>query len=62
VRVYAWLEGRTYVLPDDVKALAGPVLAHRLLLSADAEVLGRSGSSVVEEVLAAVPVPTEQIG
>ena len=61
VRAYAWLQGRRYVLPDDVKALAVPVLAHRVLLSADAEVLGRSGVDVIEEVKASVAAPTEQI-
>lgn len=59
VRAHAWLQGRSYVLPDDVKSLAVPVLSHRLLLSADAEVLGRSGSEAVEEVLASVAAPTE---
>ncbi|MGC8486906.1 MAG: AAA family ATPase [Clostridia bacterium] len=61
VRVYAWLAGREYVLPDDVKSLATPILAHRMLLSADAEVLGRSRDEVVQEVLASVPAPTEQL-
>jgi MoxR-like ATPase len=61
VRAYAWLSGRDYVLPDDVKALAVPVLAHRLMLSADADVLGRSARTVVEEVLTTVPAPTEDV-
>ena len=50
--------GRNYVIPDDVKALAGPVLAHRLIFSDDAGVRGVSRTGVVEEVLASVPVPT----
>jgi MoxR-like ATPase len=57
-RVRAAAAGRNYVIPDDVKALAGPVLAHRLILSDDAGVRGVSRVGVVEEVLASVPVPT----
>jgi len=49
--------GRDFVLPDDVKSLAVPVLAHRLILSADAEVKGTSQAGVVEDVLKHVPVP-----
>ena len=49
--------GRDYVTPDDVKELAVPVLAHRILLSPDFEVKGTSQSSVIQEVLKAVPVP-----
>lgn len=48
-RSRALLLGRSFVLPDDVKALAGPVLAHRLLLSPDAELDGIPQSSIVEE-------------
>ena len=57
-RVRAASAGRNYVIPDDVKALAGPVLAHRLILSDDSGVRGVSRVGVVEEVLASVPVPT----
>ena len=42
-RVRAAAAGRNYVIPDDVKALAGPVLAHRLILSDDAGVRGSAG-------------------
>ncbi|HEY8094293.1 MAG TPA: MoxR family ATPase, partial [Acidimicrobiales bacterium] len=56
-RVRAASAGRNYVIPDDVKVLAGPVLAHRLILSDDAGVRGVSRTGVVEEVLASVPVP-----
>ena len=57
-RARAAAAGRNYVVPDDVKALAEPVLAHRLILSDDAGVRGVSRVGVVEEVLASVPVPT----
>jgi MoxR-like ATPase len=55
----ALLEGRDYVLPDDVKALAGPVLTHRLVLSTDARIRDRRADEVLAEVLEEVPVPVE---
>jgi MoxR-like ATPase len=57
-RAVAALDGREFVLPDDLQALAGPVLAHRLLLSADAQISRRSGEQVVADILRQVPVPT----
>ncbi len=51
-------QGRGYVVPDDIKAVAGPVLAHRLALTPDAQLQGIAVAGVVEDVLAAVPVPT----
>jgi MoxR-like ATPase len=62
VRASACTARCALALPDDVKASAAPVLAHRLVLAADATVLGRSGAEVSAEVVAAVPAPTEQIG
>jgi len=56
-RAWAWLSGRDYVTPDDVKALAGPALRHRVRLRAEAELEGVSADSVVSGVLASVPVP-----
>jgi MoxR-like ATPase len=53
----ALLEGRDYVLPDDVKRLAVPVLAHRIILNPTARMRNVSGESVVQEVLDRVPVP-----
>jgi MoxR-like ATPase len=57
-RAAAALDGRDFVLPDDLQALAGPVLAHRLLLSAEAQVARRTTEAVVADVLASVPVPS----
>jgi MoxR-like ATPase len=59
-RAAAALDGRDYVLPDDLQTLAVPVLAHRLLLSAEAQVARRTTISVVEEVVASVPVPGDE--
>jgi MoxR-like ATPase len=56
-RAWAWLSGRTYVTPDDVKALAVATLAHRLMLRPEAELEGTSVTSVLHSVLASVPVP-----
>ncbi|RJL34614.1 MoxR family ATPase [Bailinhaonella thermotolerans] len=56
-RVRAVAAGRHYVVPEDVKALAAPVLAHRLLLTSEAELRGQTAAQVVGEVLAATPVP-----
>ena len=57
-RARAAASGRNYVIPDDVKALAGPVLAHRFVLSPDAQLQGADARAVVQDVLASVPVPT----
>ena len=56
-RAWAWLSGRGYVTPDDVKALAQPTLRHRVQLRAEAELEGVTAESVLDTVLAAVPVP-----
>ncbi|WP_377274282.1 AAA family ATPase [Peterkaempfera sp. SMS 1(5)a] len=56
-RAWAWLAGRDYVTPDDVKALALPTLRHRLQLRPEAEMEGVTADSVLQAVLAHVPVP-----
>lgn len=56
-RAWAWLSGRSYVTPDDVKALAVPALRHRIVLEPEAEMEGVTSRSCVEAVLRAVPVP-----
>ncbi len=53
----AALDGRTYLLPDDVKAAALPTLRHRLVLRPEAELDGLDTRQVLRDVLAAVPVP-----
>jgi MoxR-like ATPase len=57
VRVRAAAQGRDFVVPEDVKALAVPVLAHRLVMTPEAELAGGTGADVVAELLASVPVP-----
>jgi MoxR-like ATPase len=56
-RAAAALAGRDHVLPDDVQALAGPVLGHRLLLSPDAAAARRTGEQVVAGLMRTTPVP-----
>jgi MoxR-like ATPase len=58
-RALALLEGRDYVLPDDVKALVGPVLTHRLFLTTDARIRDRQADEILAEVVERVPVPVE---
>jgi MoxR-like ATPase len=56
-KAWAWLTGRDYVTPDDVKALARPTLRHRVRLRPDAEMEGVTVDGVLDSVLAAVPTP-----
>jgi len=57
----AALEGRSYVLPDDVQRLAEPVLAHRMLVAPQAELRGEGAASVLARLLEQVPVPAEPL-
>ncbi len=56
-RAWAWLRGRDFVSPDDVKALASPTLIHRMQVRAEAELEGVTTATVLDSVLATVPVP-----
>jgi MoxR-like ATPase len=53
----AALEGRDYVTPDDIKALAGPVLAHRVIVRPEFRIKGQTSQGVLQDVLQRVPVP-----
>lgn len=53
----AAIRGRSYVIPDDVEALAEPILAHRLVLHTDAELSDVATADVVDDVVAGVDVP-----
>ena len=57
----AALEGRDFVTPDDVKALAHPVLAHRLILKANAELRGLTPVKVLNQILESEPVPPPNV-
>ncbi|MGW0801758.1 AAA family ATPase [Nonomuraea sp. NPDC002799] len=56
-RAWAWLSGRPYVTPDDVKALARPALRHRIQLRPEAELEGATADGLLDGILASVPVP-----
>ncbi len=56
-RAWAWLNGRSFVTPDDVKSLAQATLAHRLSLRPEAELEGVAVSSVLDAAIGSVPVP-----
>ena len=56
-RARAAAQARSYVVPDDLKALAEPVLAHRLLVTPEAQLQGITAGDALDEVLRAVPVP-----
>jgi MoxR-like ATPase len=57
----AALDGRDYVIPDDVKALARPALGHRIIVSPAARIKGVSSSDVLDELLAQTPVPGARV-
>ncbi len=59
VQAWAAINGRDYVIPDDVKFLAPYVLSHRLIISAQAQLRGRSSQELIEDIVASVPVPVE---
>ncbi len=56
-KAHAFIEGRPYVVPEDVKAIAHDVLRHRLVLSYEAAAEGVGADRVIDQVLGAVPVP-----
>jgi MoxR-like ATPase len=55
----AAIHGRAYVIPDDVKRLIKPVIGHRLLLSSDSRLRGRTLNMILDEITASVAVPME---
>ncbi|MFP3975543.1 MAG: AAA family ATPase [Dehalococcoidia bacterium] len=56
----AAIRGRDYVIPDDVKYLSKPVLAHRLIATPEMRLRGKSVEGIVEEVVNTIPVPAEK--
>jgi MoxR-like ATPase len=55
----AAIQGRNYVIPDDVKSLAVPVLSHRFIVKTEARMKGQTSDDIMKEILSAVPVPAE---
>ena len=58
---YAAIDGRNHVLPDDLKAAAVPVLAHRMVFRNSFSHRGDAGKALIEQILQSVPVPSERI-
>jgi MoxR-like ATPase len=56
-KAWAWLAGRDYVTPDEIKAVVKPTLRHRILLRPELELEGASADGVLDGILASVPVP-----
>jgi MoxR-like ATPase len=59
-RAMAAADERDYVIPDDVKTLAVPALAHRIIVTADAVMTGRSPEVILTEILGETPVPVAE--
>lgn len=58
---YAAMQGRGYVMPDDIKQLAPNVLAHRILTTTRTRLRGGASEAIIQEIIAAIPVPVETI-
>ena len=56
-KAWAWLAGRDFVTPDEVKAVAKPALRHRIQLRPELELEGATADGVLDGILATVPVP-----
>jgi MoxR-like ATPase len=60
-RAYAALQGRNYVIPDDIKALLEATFAHRLIISPSARIRNVEARSVVQQIASSVPVPGTRV-
>ena len=60
-QAWAAIQGRDFVIPDDVKKLAVPVLAHRLITDIQSQFRGKDSSIIINEILNSIPVPLEKI-
>jgi MoxR-like ATPase len=56
----ALMHGRSYVIPDDIKRIAVPVLGHRVIVSIEARLGGQTGNQIIADTVSAVPVPLER--
>ena len=58
-KAYAYVDGRDYVVPDDVRAVMSAVLSHRLMLSPKGKSVFENAEAVMEEIAMSVPVPVK---
>lgn len=56
----AAIRGRDFVIPDDIKAMAPPVLGHRLIMAAQAQLRGRTTQDLIDDIVTSLPVPVEK--
>jgi len=56
-KALAYIDSRNYVIPDDIKSAAKPVLSHRIILKPEYEIGGVNSGKVIEDLLASVEVP-----
>ncbi|PKR76675.1 AAA family ATPase [Halalkalibacillus sediminis] len=59
-KAYAFIQGRDYVIPDDVKFMAPHVLSHRLLISSEAKFEGKTSTSILEDLVSKTIIPIER--
>ncbi len=59
-QAWAAIQGRDFVIPDDVKILAVPVLAHRLITDLQSQFRGKDSTNIINEILNSIPVPLEK--
>lgn len=60
-QAYAAINGRDYVLPDDVKFLVKPIFTHRLILNSNSQIKGRNASEILDQILYKINTPVEKI-
>ena len=60
VKGRALLQGRDYVLPEDVTALATYVFSHRIILAGESQIMGQTGDEIIHQLLRSIPVPPER--
>lgn len=60
-KVLAWIRGRAYVIPDDIKEMAAPVLAHRIILKHEEMLAGLTPHDVVLKILSSIFVPIDKV-
>jgi len=59
-KAYAYIEGRDYVIPDDVKYLAPFVLSHRIILKAEARYQGTSSEALIDSIIQSAHIPIKK--
>jgi MoxR-like ATPase len=61
-QAYAGVQGREYIVPDDIKAMAEATLAHRIIVGPSARIKDISSRSIVQQIIGSVPIPGASVG